>query len=48
MKPAAKPKIKTVNMVFFGMLNNMPNPAAAIPDQMAASSKSNRVVCFLI
>jgi len=44
IKPAVKPNIKTVGITPFGILNKMPKPKAAIPDQAATSSKSKRVV----
>tara|TARA_R110002049_G_C9178388_1_gene563382 strand:+ start:11944 stop:12207 length:264 start_codon:yes stop_codon:yes gene_type:complete len=39
MIPAPKPNKNTVMMVPRGMLNNMPKPKAAMPDQKATSNK---------
>lgn len=43
IRPAVKPNIKTVGITPLGILNNMPKPNAAMPDQAATSIKLKRV-----
>lgn len=48
IKPAVKPNIKTVGITPFGILNKMPKPKAAMPDQAATSNKFKRVISILL
>jgi len=43
IRPAVKPNMKTVGITPFGILNNIPKPRAAMPDQAATSIKFKRV-----
>ncbi len=48
IKPAVKPNIKTVGTTPLGILNKMPKPKAAIPDQAATSNKFKMIVSILM